>query len=85
LRNGGIAPQILTSTLDGGEWSASRYRHFAPGEKAPDTRWVGAWMDPRNGLERCGEEKDPTPAGNRTPAVQPVAILTDSRGEYRRF
>jgi hypothetical protein len=33
--NGGIAPRILTSVLDGGEWSASRP------ERAPGTHWIG--------------------------------------------
>jgi hypothetical protein len=34
--SGGIAPRILTLTLDGGEWSASRSGCFNPGEN-PET------------------------------------------------
>jgi len=37
----------LTSTLDGGEWSASRPRHFTPRERAPGTHWIGGWVGPR--------------------------------------
>jgi hypothetical protein len=33
--SGEIAPQFLTSTLDGAEWSASRLGRFAFGEKPP--------------------------------------------------
>jgi hypothetical protein len=33
-RNGGIAPTLLTSLVDGGEWSASRPGRFIP-EKEP--------------------------------------------------
>jgi hypothetical protein len=29
---GGIAPAFMTSTIDGGEWSASRSCRFTPGE-----------------------------------------------------
>jgi hypothetical protein len=40
--SGGIAPPLLTSTLDGGEWLASR-----PWGTALGTHWVG----PRAGLD----------------------------------
>jgi hypothetical protein len=39
--SGGIAPQFLTSALDGGEWLASRPGHFPPGEIAPSNYWTG--------------------------------------------
>jgi hypothetical protein len=39
--SGGTAPRILTSALDGGEWSVSRPGHFTPKERAPGTHWVG--------------------------------------------
>jgi hypothetical protein len=41
----------LTSTLDGGEWSASRPGRFAPRERAPDTHWIGGWVGPRAVLD----------------------------------
>jgi hypothetical protein len=37
--SGGIAPQFLTSALDGGEWLASRHYLFTRGERAPGTHW----------------------------------------------
>jgi hypothetical protein len=51
---GGVDVQIhifLTSALAGGEWSASRRSHFASGERAPGTHWIGVWVDPRAGLD----------------------------------
>jgi hypothetical protein len=48
--------------LDGGQ-STSRRGRFTAGKKPPG----------RSG--RCGEEKISYPAGNRTPADQPAAIL----------
>jgi hypothetical protein len=56
---------LRLSALDGGEWSASRPCLFTPGDKAPGTRWIGDWVDPRATL-------DAAPAGNRTPAAQPA-------------
>jgi hypothetical protein len=46
---------FLTSALVGGEWSASRYCRFTPGERAPRTHWIGGWVDPRAGLEGMEE------------------------------
>jgi hypothetical protein len=37
--------------LVGGEWSASRPGHFASGERAPGTHWIGGWVGPRTGLD----------------------------------
>jgi hypothetical protein len=44
---GCIDPQALV----GGEWSASRPGRFTTGERAPSTRWIGGWVDPRAGLD----------------------------------
>jgi hypothetical protein len=41
---------FLTSELAGGEWSDSRLCRFTPGERAPDTHFIGGWVDPRAGL-----------------------------------
>jgi hypothetical protein len=46
---GGVDVQIhifLTSTLVGGEWSASCPCCFTPG-----THFIGGWVDPRAGLD----------------------------------
>jgi hypothetical protein len=34
-----------------GEWLASLFGRFTPGETAPDTRWIGGWVGPRAGLD----------------------------------
>jgi hypothetical protein len=51
----------LTSVLDGGEWSASRPCRFTPGERAPDTHWIGGWMGPRASLDAVVKRKIPSP------------------------
>jgi len=33
------------------EWSISRPGRFTPRERAPCTRWIGGWVDPRAGLD----------------------------------
>jgi hypothetical protein len=43
---------FLTSTLEEGEWSASRPgRALPPGERAPGTHCIGGWVGPRAGLD----------------------------------
>jgi hypothetical protein len=42
---------FLFSALAGGEWSASRLCRLTPEERAPDTHWIGGWVDPRAGLD----------------------------------
>jgi hypothetical protein len=51
---GGVEAYVhvfLTSALVGGVWSASRPGRFTSGERAPDTHWIGGWVDPRAGLD----------------------------------
>jgi hypothetical protein len=55
----------LTSALVGGEWSASSPGRFTPGERGPDTHWIGGWVDPSQ-YERHGEVKILDPTGTRT-------------------
>jgi hypothetical protein len=43
---------FLTSTLLGGEWSASRSGRFTPG-----THWIGGWVDPTAGLDDMEKKK----------------------------
>jgi hypothetical protein len=52
-----MASPILTSALDGGEWSASRLCRFTPGERAPGTHWIGGWVGPRFGLDAVEKRK----------------------------
>jgi hypothetical protein len=48
---GGIPSPVLTSVLNGGEWSASRPGSFNPGEIDTGTHWIGGWVGPRGGLD----------------------------------
>jgi hypothetical protein len=43
---------FLTSALVGCEWSAPRPGRFTPppGERAPDTHWIGGCVNPRAGM-----------------------------------
>jgi len=48
---------LLTSVLDGGEWSASCSSHFTPGEIAPSTNWGGCWVGPIASLDVVAKKK----------------------------
>jgi hypothetical protein len=48
---------LLTSTLVGGEWSASRPNRFTTAERAPGTHSIGGWVDPRADLEDAEKRK----------------------------
>jgi hypothetical protein len=48
---------FLTSTLVGGEWSASRPGRFTAGEKTPGTHFIGGWVGPRVGLDYTENKK----------------------------
>jgi hypothetical protein len=75
--SGGISPPILlTSALDGGEWSASRPGRFTSKERAPGTNWIEGWVGPRAVLDAVVKRKIPSPrqeSNSRTPIVQTVA------------
>jgi hypothetical protein len=44
----------LTSALDGGEWSSSR---FIPRERAPGTHSIGGWVVPKDVLDTVVKRK----------------------------
>jgi hypothetical protein len=46
-----MAPPLLTSALDGGEWSVSHPGRFTLGERVLGTHWLGAWVGPGAGLD----------------------------------
>jgi hypothetical protein len=57
---GGVGVLIhvfLTSSLVGGEWSASRPGCFTPVEKPLGTHWRGGWVGPRVVLDKLEERK----------------------------
>jgi hypothetical protein len=65
---------FLTSTLDGGEWSASRSSRFNHRERTPGTHWIGDWVGPRAGLDTVVKRKIPCPCRDTNPPIiQPVA------------
>jgi hypothetical protein len=72
-----IAPCILlTSALDGVEWSASRTGRFTPRERAPGTHWIGGWVGPRAVLDTVVKREIPSPqreSNSDHPIVQPIA------------
>jgi len=72
--NGDIysSTQFLTSALDGGDLSASRSDRFTPKERAPDTHWIGGWVDPRTVLDTVLKIEIPSPrreSNSRTPII----------------
>jgi hypothetical protein len=67
---------LLTSTLDGGEWSDSRTCLFTPGERARGTNCIWSLVDPRVDFDVVEKGIFFAPAENGT-AVQPVAIPTE--------
>jgi hypothetical protein len=78
--SGGIGPRAhsLTSTLDGGGWSASRLARFAPRERAPCTHWIGGWVGPRAGLDAVSKGKIPSLLQKLNPDY-PIVQLVASR------
>lgn len=44
---GGIAAEILTTEIDGGEWTALRPDHYFPGQISPCSYWIGGCVGPR--------------------------------------
>jgi hypothetical protein len=71
-----ISTQSLTSTLDGGEWSASHPSHFTPRERAPGIHWIGGWVGPRAVLDMVVKRKIPSApweSNPRTQIIQPIA------------
>jgi hypothetical protein len=82
---GGVDVQIhifLTSALAGGEWPASRSRHFTPGERAPRTYWIGGSVGPRASLDDVEKTKFLTLPGLK---LQPLGCLARSQLLYQLY
>jgi hypothetical protein len=71
---------FLTSTLVGGEWSASRPGLFTPEERTPGTHWIGGWVDPRIGLDDMEEREFLTLQGLD---LRPLGQSARSQSLYR--
>jgi hypothetical protein len=63
----GTAPRILSSAIDGDEWSVSRPGRFTPRERAPGTHWIGGRVGPRVGLDAVVKRKISSPYRNSNP------------------
>jgi hypothetical protein len=55
---------LLTSVLDGGEWSASCSGHCTTNKRDSSTHWRGVWVGPRASLNMVAKRKIPAPAGD---------------------
>jgi hypothetical protein len=76
---------FLTSTLEGGECSASRPGRFTPGETSPRTHWIEGWVGPRAGQDAVEKRKIPSPcreSNSRTPTVQPIVSRNNDWRTY---
>jgi hypothetical protein len=71
---------FCTSTLVGGEWSASRADRFTPWEVSPDIHWKGGWVDPRSCLDDVEKWKFLPPPGLE---LWPVGRPVRSQSLYR--
>jgi hypothetical protein len=71
---------LLTSALDGGEWSASRSARFTPGEKSPCTDRIGGWVSLRVGLGAVEKRKILTLPGLE---LGPLGLPASSQSLYR--
>jgi hypothetical protein len=70
--SGGTSLPFLTSIPDGGECSCSRHGRFYPGEEPPVPIGEKAGWAPER-ARTLWTEKSLALAGNRIPAVQPIA------------
>jgi hypothetical protein len=50
---------FLSSTLDGGDWPASRFGRFITRERVQGTHWTGSWTAHQSRPERGCEDKIP--------------------------
>jgi hypothetical protein len=79
--NGGIAVPLLSSALDGGEWSAPRICCFTlpSGERAPGTHWIGGWVGPRFGLDAVKTQGNvPGPSSPQPDSTISTLIITSN-------
>jgi hypothetical protein len=58
---------VLTSALDGSEWSVSHAGRLTSTERSAGTHWIGGWVGPRVGLDAVVKRKIPSPSRTRIP------------------
>jgi hypothetical protein len=71
---------FLTSTLTGGECSASRPGRFTAEESVTGTHWIGVWVDPRAGQNDMEKRKILTLSGLE---LRPLSRPAHSQSLYR--
>jgi len=64
---------LITSALDGGEWSVSHPSCFLTG-KNPSANWKGGWVGPRACLDNIEKRKILTLSEVEPRIIQPVAL-----------
>jgi hypothetical protein len=65
---------VLNSTVDGGEYSASRPGRFAPDERSRATHCVGAFVGYYNESDCCRNRKSFDSVETRTLVLQPLSL-----------
>jgi hypothetical protein len=70
MRSGGIAPPFLTSALNWGERSVSRYDRFTSETGIADTHWIGGWVDPSARLDTVEKKKIPCSCRGSNPGCR---------------
>jgi len=75
--NGGTSPHILNLGTRWKSMVSFTPRTLYPQGKTPGTDWIG-WVGPRAGRKGWRREEMSAPAGNRTPVVQPGAVILRS-------
>lgn len=75
--SGVIAPPLLTSSLDVGEWSASQLCRFTPGDRAQNTLRIKCWVNSEADVDVMQERKIAFPCCESNP----LAYLLHRLGE----
>lgn len=73
----GMTPTFVNTTIDEGEWSASRHYGFSTREIALGTYCIGIWVEHRGSLDTVETRKILPLVGYRIVDVQPIPILTE--------
>jgi hypothetical protein len=77
-RSGGIDPRcLLTSALDGNEWSAFRQGRFTPGQGTRGVHWIEGCVRLRAGLDAVAKRKKYIPCRELNPVCPALSLVTN--------